>query len=59
MDEVPGLKTMRWMRYLAQVELLNPDEIGEDTCAQLLDEVLPQGEDCDRLQSVKRPVRHL
>ena len=47
------------MRYLSQVELLDSDEIGEDTRAQLLDEVLPQGEDCDRLQPIKCPVRHL
>ena len=48
-----------WMRYLAQVKLLHPDEVGEDAGAELLDEVLPQGEDGDRLQSVKRPVGHL
>jgi len=44
---------------LAQVKLLHPDEVGEDAGAELLDEVLPQGEDGDRLQSVKRPVGHL
>ena len=59
MDEVAGLKIMRLMRYLSQVELLDSDEIGEDTRAKLLDEVLPQGEDCDRLQPIKCPVRHL
>ena len=59
MDKIPDLEIMRWMSYLAQVKLLHPDEVCEDTGAELLDEVLPQGEDGDRLQSVKRPVGHL
>ena len=50
---------MRWIRHLAQVKLLHPDEVGEDTGAELLDEVLPQGEDGDRLQPVKRPIGYL
>ena len=60
-DEKTNVKIMRRMMrwHLSQVELLHPDEVGEDAGAELLDEVLPQGEDGDRLQSVKRPVGHL
>ena len=51
---------MMWMRrYLAQVQLLDPDKVGEDTRAKLLDEVLPQGKDCDRLQAVECSIRNL
>ena len=33
---------LRWLRYLAQVQLLDPDKVGEDTSSELLYEVLSQ-----------------
>ena len=58
--DTSDLAIMMWMRrYLAQVQLLDPDKVGEDTRAKLLDEVLPQGKDCDRLQAVECSIRNL
>ena len=58
--DTSNLAIMMWMmRYLAQVQLLDPDKVGEDTRAKLLDEVLPQGKDRDRLQAVECSIRNL